>query len=98
MEVIKADILLDKGIIKGIGHVGRLLSRFEMSEQDAVVHDVKGSWVIPGLVCIAFDSLGSADSGHAASWICILTSGTRLPLGWTARRMITPSRDLLYLG
>jgi imidazolonepropionase-like amidohydrolase len=47
-EVVEADILLDKGIIKGIGRIGRLLSRFDISEQDAVVHDVKGSWVIPG--------------------------------------------------
>ena len=48
---MEAVILLDKGIIKGIGHVGRLLSRFDMSEQDAIIHDVNGSWVIPGLVC-----------------------------------------------
>ena len=60
-EVVEADILLDKGIIKGIGHVGRLLSQFDMSEQDTVVHDVKGSWVIPGLVPSALDSVGYAD-------------------------------------
>lgn len=49
-EVVEADILLDKGIIKGIGHVGRLLSRFDLPEADVTVRDVKGSWVVPGLV------------------------------------------------
>ena len=47
-EVVQADILLDKGIIKGIGHIGRLLPRFDVLERDAVVYDVDGSWVIPG--------------------------------------------------
>lgn len=46
-EVINADILLDQGIIKGIGHVARQLS----SEFDnLVVVDVNGSWVTPGIV------------------------------------------------
>ena len=51
-EVIEADILLDKGIIKGIGHIGRLLPQFDISEGDAIVYDVKGSWVVPGCVCV----------------------------------------------
>lgn len=47
---MEADILLDGGIVKGIGHVARLLSRFDMSERHVVFHDVNGSWVIPGCV------------------------------------------------
>ncbi|KAF9653278.1 carbohydrate esterase family 9 protein [Thelephora ganbajun] len=60
-EVVEADILLDKGIIRGIGHVGRLLSRFDVSERDAVVRDVNGSWVIPGIVDM-HSHLGDAPS------------------------------------
>lgn len=46
-EVIHADILLDQGIIKGIGHVARDLSR---QLENLVVVDVNGSWVTPGIV------------------------------------------------
>jgi cytosine/adenosine deaminase-related metal-dependent hydrolase len=47
-EVIDADILLDKGIIKGIGHVARqLASQFT---EDLVTIDVNCSCVTPGIV------------------------------------------------
>ncbi|KAH8080277.1 carbohydrate esterase family 9 protein [Cristinia sonorae] len=46
-EVLDADILLDKGLIKGIGHVrGETLAMY----QDLQVVDVKGAWVTPGIV------------------------------------------------
>jgi hypothetical protein len=97
-EVVEADILLDKGIIKGIGHVGRLLSRFDMLEEDAVVHDVNGAWVTPGLVPFTPDSLGNAESRLSASWICILILEMRPPLSCLVRVMIILSRVLSCLG
>ncbi|CCM03596.1 uncharacterized protein FIBRA_05734 [Fibroporia radiculosa] len=47
-EVIHADVLLDKGLIKGIGHVSR--SSLQAYKDDLVVIDVKGAWVTPGIV------------------------------------------------
>jgi len=49
-EIIRADILLDKGIIKSIGHL-RGTSIKTYGEELEVV-DVKGAWVTPGLVDI----------------------------------------------
>ncbi|KAH7928042.1 hypothetical protein BV22DRAFT_1083961 [Leucogyrophana mollusca] len=46
-EVIQADLLLDKGIIKFIGHARQsLLDNYE----DLVTLDLSGSWVTPGIV------------------------------------------------
>ena len=46
-EVIEADILLDKGLVKGIGRVrAKILAAY----QDIDVVDVKGAWVTPGYV------------------------------------------------
>lgn len=45
-EVINAEILLDKGIIKGIGKVGR--ARLMAFRDDLIVIDAKNAWVTPG--------------------------------------------------
>lgn len=45
-EILHADILLDKGVIKGIGHVSR--STLKAYKDDIVTIDVKGAWVTPG--------------------------------------------------
>jgi cytosine/adenosine deaminase-related metal-dependent hydrolase len=54
-EVVRnAAILLDNGIIKGIGHVARVLSK--PLSQDLVIYDLHGSWVTPGFVDLYSDS------------------------------------------
>ncbi|KAI0074160.1 carbohydrate esterase family 9 protein [Panus rudis PR-1116 ss-1] len=47
-EVIDADVLLDKGIIKGIGKVRN--GQLKDLRDELVVIDVKGAWVTPGIV------------------------------------------------
>ncbi|KAH9930391.1 carbohydrate esterase family 9 protein [Amylocystis lapponica] len=47
-EVIHADILLDKGLIKGIGHVSH--ATVKQYKDDLVVIDLKHAWVTPGIV------------------------------------------------
>ncbi len=49
-EIINADILLDKGIIKSIGHLRGTFIKTYGKELEIV--DVKGAWVTPGLVDI----------------------------------------------
>lgn len=49
-EVINADILLDKGIIKGIGRVEQL--QLKPYKDDLVVIDAKNAWVTPGYACV----------------------------------------------
>ncbi|KAJ6491350.1 hypothetical protein C8R47DRAFT_1045160 [Mycena vitilis] len=46
-EVVRGDILMDKGLIKKVGHVEDAILR---SYADIVVLDVAGSWVSPGIV------------------------------------------------
>lgn len=58
-EVLTADILLDKGLIKSIGHLRDALSR--VYGEDLVVVDAKGAWVTPGIVDI-HSHLGDASS------------------------------------
>ncbi|GJE95448.1 carbohydrate esterase family 9 protein [Phanerochaete sordida] len=58
-EVITADILLDKGVIKGIGQTTRkVLSAFK---DDIEVIDAKNAWVTPGIVDL-HSHLGDASS------------------------------------
>ena len=45
-EVLRADVLLDKGIIKGVGRVERF--RLKAFKDDLVVIDAKNAWVTPG--------------------------------------------------
>ena len=45
-EVLRADVLLDKGIIKGVGPVEHF--RLEAFKDDLVVIDAKDAWVTPG--------------------------------------------------
>lgn len=53
-EVIRADILLDKGIIKSIGHVGHSqLTGYT----DVVTVDLKGAWVTPGYVLVPLEDV-----------------------------------------
>lgn len=49
-EVISGDILLDKGLIMGVGHFGSAALKGYGS--DLVVVDAKGAWVSPGIVDI----------------------------------------------
>ncbi|KDR75826.1 hypothetical protein GALMADRAFT_69126 [Galerina marginata CBS 339.88] len=58
-EVLNADILLDKGLIKSIGHLGD--SSIEAYGNELVVVDAKGAWVTPGIVDI-HSHLGDAAS------------------------------------
>ncbi|KAI0268341.1 composite domain of metallo-dependent hydrolase [Gloeopeniophorella convolvens] len=43
-EIVYGDILLDKGIVKAVGHVPRTLMR------DTITVDAGGAWVTPGLI------------------------------------------------
>lgn len=45
-EVVHADILLDKGIIKGIGQTARNI--YSAYKEDIITIDVKNAWVTPG--------------------------------------------------
>ena len=56
-EVLKGDIYLTKGIIRGVGHLGRLIQELLLRDEIDVV-DVKGAWVTPG--CVP----ASAQSAH----------------------------------
>lgn len=51
LEIVKGDILLDKGLIKAVGHAGgEYLDSFD---EELLVVDAKGAWVSPGCVpCI----------------------------------------------
>ena len=58
-EVVHADILLDKGIIKSIGHLGHAQLKEYMDY--AVTVDLHGAWVTPGCV---------SSSSSPAAWVC----------------------------
>lgn len=58
-EVIHGDILLDKGIIKSVGHLRR--GTLEMYGSDLVVIDAKNAWITPGIIDI-HSHLGDAPS------------------------------------
>jgi hypothetical protein len=62
-EVILGDILLDKGIIKGVGRLGHLpvLKKEYADELDII--DADGAWVTPGIVDI-HSHLGVGSSPH----------------------------------
>ncbi|KAJ6630996.1 carbohydrate esterase family 9 protein [Mycena sp. CBHHK59/15] len=59
-EIFTGDVLIDKGLIKGVGHFGTaaLLKRYG---SDLVVIDAKHAWVTPGIVDI-HSHLGNAAS------------------------------------
>jgi hypothetical protein len=46
-EVVKGDVLLDGGIIQGVGHFGHLPAHYST---DLKVINVEGAWVTPGIV------------------------------------------------
>lgn len=49
LEVVTGDLLLDRGLIKAVGHIGpKLLEAYK----HAVVVDLDGAWVTPGSVSI----------------------------------------------
>ncbi|KAJ6570161.1 carbohydrate esterase family 9 protein [Mycena vulgaris] len=48
-EVFSGDILIDKGLIKGVGHFGSA-ALLKAYGADLVVVDAKGAWVTPGIV------------------------------------------------
>lgn len=69
-EVVHADILLDKGLIKSIGHLHDFSIQTYGKELDIV--DAKGSWVTPGLVDLhshlgleSLPILGGASDGNS---------------------------------
>ncbi|KAI0769727.1 hypothetical protein BD413DRAFT_613748 [Trametes elegans] len=47
LEVIRGDILLDKGLIKQVGHIN---SKTLASYNNATVIDAKGAWLTPGVI------------------------------------------------
>src|ERR1700734_442650 len=49
-EVVRGDILLDKGLIKAVGNVPR--SALNVFKDDPVIIDAKNAWVTPGIVDI----------------------------------------------
>lgn len=52
-DVIRGDILLDKGLIKSIGHLRGLVPQLQREHgKNLVVVDAKGAWVTPGIVDI----------------------------------------------
>jgi imidazolonepropionase-like amidohydrolase len=58
-EVIRGDILLDKGIIKSVGHLHR--GALEVYGSDIVVIDAKYAWITAGIIDI-HSHLGDAPS------------------------------------
>ena len=46
-EIIKGDILLDGGIIKGLGDIDNAVLQ-SLSIKDAVKIDAQGAWISPG--------------------------------------------------
>ncbi|PCH43667.1 hypothetical protein WOLCODRAFT_153717 [Wolfiporia cocos MD-104 SS10] len=58
-EVLHADILIDKGIIKGIGHVRN--AALQAYKEELIDIDVNGAWVTPGIVDL-HSHLGDASS------------------------------------
>ncbi|KAJ6577402.1 carbohydrate esterase family 9 protein [Mycena capillaripes] len=59
-EILSGDILIDKGLIKGVGHFDSA-SLLETYGSELVVIDAKNSWVTPGIVDI-HSHLGDASS------------------------------------
>ncbi|VDB85240.1 unnamed protein product [Peniophora sp. CBMAI 1063] len=49
-EVIEGDVYIDKGIIKGVGHLGRKHVQSLKEKHDIVVLDAEGAWLTPGIV------------------------------------------------
>ena len=49
-EIFSGDVLIDKGLIKGVGHFGSAL--LEAYGSELVVLDAKNAWVTPGIVDI----------------------------------------------
>jgi imidazolonepropionase-like amidohydrolase len=58
--VISGDVLIDKGLIKGVGHFGSA-NLLKMYGSELVVIDAKDAWVTPGIVDI-HSHLGDAAS------------------------------------
>lgn len=94
-DVFYSDILLDKGIIKGIGRTAtRLAKRFK---DDIDVIDVKHAWVTPG--CVLYTSRSfHALSQLPASSTCTRTSVTHRAPRWTEPKTTTPYMAPLSLG
>ncbi|KAJ8496327.1 hypothetical protein ONZ45_g12505 [Pleurotus djamor] len=57
-QVIRGDIIVDKGVIKGVGHFGRAF-RAQFTELEVI--DAQGKWVTPGIVDM-HSHLGDASS------------------------------------
>ncbi|KAL0956500.1 hypothetical protein HGRIS_002644 [Hohenbuehelia grisea] len=49
-EVVEGDILVDKGIIMGVGHFGTDFSEEMIAKDELEVVDVRGAWITPGIV------------------------------------------------
>ncbi|KAF7342244.1 Composite domain of metallo-dependent hydrolase [Mycena venus] len=94
-EVVFGDILLDKGVVLGVGYIPRALT---LSLVNLQVIDADGSWVSPGIVDL---------HSHLAVYSAPALRGARasqrsrshgLSFSIQARRMATPSRHQFFLG
>lgn len=47
-EVVQADVLLDKGVIKGVGHTALQRRAMREFKDELLVVDARGAWVTPG--------------------------------------------------
>ena len=55
-EVVQADVLLDKGIIKGVGHTSAMARVAKEYKEELLVVDAKGAWVTPGYVVVCLST------------------------------------------
>ncbi|KAG7444373.1 carbohydrate esterase family 9 protein [Guyanagaster necrorhizus] len=62
LEVVRGDILLDKGIIKAVGAVDSYVLAPYMT-QDLVIYDLGGAWISPGIVDL-HSHIGVGSSPH----------------------------------
>jgi predicted amidohydrolase len=95
-EVVFGDVLLDKGVILGVGYVPRVLTL----RPNLQVIDAEGKWISPGSVD-AHSHLGvySAPSlAGASSAFEFLYYGRGQLISAQAHRTGTPSRRRFYLG
>lgn len=47
-DVVQADVLLDKGVIKGVGHTALQMRAMKEFKEELLVVDARGAWVTPG--------------------------------------------------
>ncbi|KDQ28082.1 hypothetical protein PLEOSDRAFT_1077055 [Pleurotus ostreatus PC15] len=84
-EVIRGDVLIDKGIIKGVGHFGRgFIANARTRFADLEVVDAGGKWLTPGIVDM-HSHIGDASSldglnTHDDSYLLSISGGVTTSL------------------